>query len=75
MEDLKDTPYNRLKTILKSEDEPELTKKGSDNINKLLDVEEKPTLWDKILKKLKKFDNWLFPKSKITNTYQKRNRN
>jgi hypothetical protein len=71
-EDLRDTPYNRLKTMMQADTKPQLTNKGSDNINKLFDIKVVPSFWDKVKVRLSKIDNWIFPKRKITNIYNKR---
>lgn len=73
MEDLKLPPYQRLKNLI--DDEPHLTDKGSKNLDDLLGIEYKPTIWDKIKSFFLKIDSKIFAKkSKITNVYSKRKR-
>jgi hypothetical protein len=73
----KAAPYQRLQAILsegKSASELELTKKGRNNIDELLGIEEETlTTWEKFKNFLKKIDSKIFSKpSKISNRFQKR---
>lgn len=69
-------PYQRLQNLFSEGDEPVLTDKANDNINKLLGLEEKeilPSIWDKIKNFFSLIDGKIFAKnSKISNRYQKR---
>jgi hypothetical protein len=69
-------PYQRLQNLFSEGEEPVLTDKANDNINKLLGLEEKertPSIWDKIKKFFSTIDGKIFAKnSKISSRYQKR---
>lgn len=69
--DLKDTPYNRLKVLIKGDDKT-LTEKADSNLNQLLNITSKVTFWSRVRKIFQKIDRKIFPKSKITNRYNKR---
>lgn len=69
-------PYQRLQNLFSEGEEPVLTDKASDNINKLLGIKEKeiePSIWDKIKKFFSWIDGKIFAKNpKITSRYQRR---
>lgn len=66
-------PYNRLQNMFSEGEEPVLTEKANDNINKLLGVEDKPSILDKIKKFFQKIDGYIFAKNgKITNKFNSR---
>lgn len=69
-------PYQRLQNLFSEGEDPVLTEKASDNINKLLGIKEteyKPSFFDKIKKFFKKMDGLIFAKNaKVSNRYQKR---
>jgi len=69
-------PYQRLQSLFSEGEEPILTDKANDNINKLLGIKEKeiePSIWDKIKKFFSLIDGKIFAKnSKISSRYQKR---
>ena len=66
-------PYKRLQNLFSEGEEPQLSEKASDNIDKLLNVENVPTFWDKVKSFFKKFDSMIFQKpTKVTNRYQRR---
>ena len=76
MKDLKLKPYDKLRSIF---NEGELTQRGSDNLNDILEIKEqkKENFLNKIISLFKKFDSWIFKKSgnKMWNTtYYKRKR-
>lgn len=68
--------YQRLQNLFSEDDDPTLTKKANDNINKLLGIEDEvkpPSFLDKFKKFLKKMDGYIFRKNeKISSRYQKR---
>lgn len=68
--DKKLPPYNRLKMMLR--DDNEVTEKASKNLDELLGVLKRPSLFDKLKKFFKKIDSYIFSKSKLTNKYTKR---
>lgn len=72
----KTPPYQRLQNLFSEGEEPILTDKASDNINKLLGIKEKeiePSIWDKIKSFFSWIDGKIFTKNgKITSRYQKR---
>jgi hypothetical protein len=71
IDDQKLPPYQRLKMLVN--DEPTLTDKASKNLDEILGVQNKPTVWDKIKELFNKIDSFIFAKrSKITNIYTKR---
>lgn len=69
-------PYQRLQNLFSEGEEPVLTDKANDNINKLLGLDEKEiktSIWDKIKEFFLKVDGKIFAKnSKISSRYQKR---
>jgi hypothetical protein len=66
MEDLKITPYQRLKLALKEDNDMTLSDKASKNLDELLGIEpekKRITIWDKIVSIFNKIDSKIFRKS------------
>jgi hypothetical protein len=58
IDDQKLPPYQRLKMLVN--DEPTLTDKASKNLDEILGVQNKPTVWDKIKELFNKIDSFIF---------------